>query len=256
MLLNASFLYTGDKEKSMVKIIYSVSLLLVFLLAGCATTPTPKNKENVGAIFHEYPHWYKAAKKTEKKWGVPVNVQMAIIYYESAFRADARPPRRYYLGIFPGKHITSAYGYAQALDGTWRDYKSTVGSIFASRTKFESASDFIGWYSAQARDRLGIPQNDPYHLYLAYHEGLGGFERRSYLRKPWLMQYAKNVAIKSQIFQNQLAFFEYGTNPSDFPIENLPESKPTDDNELPELEEPSRYYCVLTPTEPDTNENT
>jgi hypothetical protein len=216
--------------------------MMMLISAGCATTlPPPDNKENICAIFNQYPKWYHAAKKTEKKWGVPVNVQMAIIYYESAFKGDARPPRHYILGLFPGKHISSAYGYAQALDGTWDDYLSNAGGFFSARNKFESATDFIGWYSAMARDKLGISQHDPYSLYLAYHEGLGGYEQKSYLKKPWLMKYAKNVALKSQIFQNQLAYYEHRIDEECFPM--LPPfniNKPPEQE--PELEPPSGYY--------------
>lgn len=223
----------------------------ILILAGCATTTPPQNKENVVAIFNEYPHWYKAAKKTEKKWGIPVNVQMAIIYYESAFKADARPPRRYYLGLFPGKHISSAYGYAQVLDGTWDDYLSSAGGWLASRTKFASATDFIGWYSATARDYLGISQDDPYNLYLAYHEGLKGYQKGSYLKKSWLMNYAKKVAEKSKVFQHQLAYFE-GKVPN-----NCYQSKlllPDIEKALPtELEPPN--YLVYKSSEAGVEEN-
>jgi hypothetical protein len=226
-------------------------ILILLVVAGCATTPPPQNKENVYAIFHQYPHWYKAAKKTEKKWGVPVNVQMAIMYYESAFRADARPPRRYLMGFIPGKHISSAYGYAQALDGTWDDYLNQAGGFLSSRTKFASASDFIGWYSAQARDRLGIPQYDAYHLYLAYHEGLTGFERKSYLHKPWLMRYAKSVAVKSQVFRNQLAYYEGGGAIFAQPIQEMPTEIHLD--EPAELDAPNYYVCNA--QDPGSEEN-
>lgn len=202
-------------------------LMILFILTGCASTlPPPRNTENVGAIFNEYPHWYNAAKKTERQWGVPVSVQMAIIYYESSFKGDARPARKHLLGMIPWKHISTAYGYAQALDGTWEDYLAQRGSFFAARNKFESATDFIGWYSNQARHTLGIPAQDSYHLYLAYHEGLRGFERRTYLKKPWLMRVAKKVASKSDLFQNQLACYEGGVPP-----ENVPATFPMNDFE-------------------------
>lgn len=208
-------------------------------LTGCATTPPPHNKENVCSIFQEYPHWYKAAKKTQCKWGVPVNVQMAIIYYESAFQGDAKPRRKYYLGFIPGKHISSAYGYAQALNGTWDEYLAYTGKMFARRTQFESATDFIGWYSALARQQAGIDPYDPYSLYLAYHEGIGGYQRKSYIKKPWLMRLAKNVALKSQLFELQLAEFERPTQ-FNIPIERLPKQDAADG--MPELEPPATYY--------------
>lgn len=208
---------------------------IVFFLAGCASTlPPPQNRENINAIFKEYPKWYGAAKRTEVKWGVPVPVQMAIIYYESAFKGDARPPRRYLFGCIPWKHITSAYGYAQALDGTWEDYLAKEGSYFAARNKFECATDFIGWYSAKARQRLGIAPSDPYNLYLAYHEGLGGYERRSYLKKPWLMRLANKVAQKSQLFEGQFACLEGRSNLIYSPTQVLPDVTQI----MPELEPP------------------
>jgi hypothetical protein len=35
----------------------------------------------------------KPVKASEKKYGVPMHVQLAIIYQESHFESDARPPR-------------------------------------------------------------------------------------------------------------------------------------------------------------------
>lgn len=212
-------------------------LAIVLVLAGCATTcPPPKNKDNVGAIFNQYPHWYQACKKTEKKWGVPANVQMAIIYYESSFKGDARPPHKRFLGIPLWKRESTAYGYAQALDGTWEEYLASAGGwrLFTKRNKFESATDFIGWYSDRVRRRLGIPADDPYNLYLAYHEGMGGFQRQSYLKKPWLMNYAKKVASKAQAYQNQLAYYEH-------PYESPPPYLPSTPIQavLPPVEEPA-----------------
>lgn len=183
--------------------------VITLLLVGCASTPRPHNCENVCAIFKQYPKWYKAAKKTEAKWGVPISVQMAIMYYESSFDAEARPPKKYILGFIPNGRISTAYGYAQALDGTWNDYLASAGGFFSRRNKFESATDFIGWYSAQARERLGIASQDAFDLYLAYHEGLNGYARKSYLRKPWLIHLAQKVQLKTKMFESQL----YALNP-------------------------------------------
>ena len=51
-----------------------------WLVAGvaCATAP-PQNVENICSIFEEKKSWYKAAKKSEARWGTPKHVQMAII---------------------------------------------------------------------------------------------------------------------------------------------------------------------------------
>jgi len=86
----------------------------LFSGAGCATTP-PANVENICAIFDEKSSWYRAAKKSEKRWGTPVHVQLSIIRQESSFRFDARPPRTKLLGFIPWTRPSDAYGYAQAL---------------------------------------------------------------------------------------------------------------------------------------------
>ncbi len=247
-------IFSHEAEKLKQTRLFVIRLLIltmVLVLAGCASTlPAPRNKENLGAIFNEYPQWYKAAKKCERKWGVPVNVQMAIIYYESAFKGDARPPCKKFCGIPTWEHISSAYGYAQALDGTWEDYLSCCSPWFAKRNKFESATDFIGWYSSQARQRLGISSDDSYNLYLAYHEGLAGYQRQSYLKKPWLMNYARKVAVKSVLFQNQLAYLE---NPYDYcpmsvsvpaPMSMpIPVPSPQENSQTQELDLPAIMTC-------------
>jgi len=177
-------------------------LFCLFLLVGCAT-PRPSNVENICSIFNQYPDWYKDAKKAEKKWGIPIPVQMAIIYQESSFNATAKPPRTKLLWIIPWKRPSSAYGYSQALKDTWKDYEQQTGQ-WSRRSAFDDATDFIGWYSDQAHKKLGIRPTNTYALYLAYHEGPGGYARRSYLKKPWLIRVSRKVAYRADAYKRQL----------------------------------------------------
>ena len=48
----------------------------------------------------------------------------------------------------------------------------------------EDALDFIGWYNHRTRRQLGIPLTDAQRLYLAYHEGQGGYRRGTWRDKP------------------------------------------------------------------------
>ena len=48
-------------------------------------------------------------------------------------------------------------------------------------------------------------KEDAKNLYLAYHEGLGGYKRGSYKSQPWLMSYAKKVNDKAWVYHSQLA---------------------------------------------------
>jgi hypothetical protein len=172
--------------------------------SGFVETKPPKNLDNACAIVRDRPDIMRALKATERSWNVPVATQMALIYQESKFVSDARPPKTYSLGMVPTGRVSSALGYSQALDGTWDDYKKARGGKFARRTNIDDASDFIGWYFAGTQKQLGISRNDTYRQYLAYHEGRGGYRRGSYRKKPWLLRVSKATAARAGIYHEQL----------------------------------------------------
>ena len=184
----------------------TVVIFLLFLLSACATTieTPPRNTENICAIFAEKTDWLGQSHAVVEKWDVPIHVQMAIMQQESHFVADARPPRRKILGLIPGARLTSAYGYAQALDGTWVQYLNSSQHSDANRDNFADACDFTGWYCHLSYKELGISKQDAYNLYLAYHEGKSGYKRKSHLNKPWLLGVAKKVSLKAQRYRQQL----------------------------------------------------
>lgn len=180
-----------------------ILLGITFLLGGCAPPP-PRNQTNLCSIFFQYPKWYWATQRSQKKWGVPVSVQMAIMHQESHFRADARPPRTKLLWVIPWSRPTTAEGYSQAVNDTWRQYLQATRSNGADRDNFASAADFISWFSYRAHQRVGISRNNAYALYLAYHEGTIGYQQQTYRRKPWLINVAKKVQRIADRYQAQL----------------------------------------------------
>ena len=145
--------------------------------ASCSTTlqqpaqngsyeKQPTERNNVCKIFREKPHWVAPAQASYQKWGIPVELMMAIIYHESSFRANARPRDK------NGKLLSSAYGYSQAIDATWRQFQSETNMQRARRDKFGDAIYFIGWYSAKsvaANEELS--PYDVASLYVFYHDG-------------------------------------------------------------------------------------
>ncbi len=183
----------------------SVAMLLAtgFAVASCASNP-PANPNNACSIFDENGGWYKAARKSEKRWGTPVYISMAFVHRESSYVGDARPPRKKLLGIVPWKRLSSAYGYAQATDEAWEDYEKESSRWFTDRDDFGDAMDFIGWYNHRSHRKLGISKSDAYHLYLAYYTGPTGYRQGHWKKSPTIQGYAKKVADQAARYRAQL----------------------------------------------------
>ncbi len=186
-----------------------ILLCISFMPSGCAYRSPPDRPEDVCEIFRERRGWYDKANDSSRRWNMPIHVMMAIMYQESGYQARAKPPRRTCLWIFPGPRVSSAYGYAQALDSTWDWYKRSTGNTGAGRNDFGDAIDFIGWYCGISRMKCGIRADDAYGMYLAYHEGHGGYNRKTYAAKKWLLGVARKVRSRSSLYRRQLASCEH-----------------------------------------------
>lgn len=182
---------------------FSLLAVLAFVLVGCTTAP-PKKVSNICSIFQEKSGWYQAAKKSEKRWGASIPLMMAFMHQESRFVSQAKPPRKKILGFIPGPRQSSAYGYSQAQVGTWKWYEKSTGNWGADRDDFQDAVDFIGWYNVQTKKKNGVSLSNTYGLYLAYHEGHGGYKKKSYNKKPWLKKVANKVAAQTKTYAKQL----------------------------------------------------
>ena len=175
----------------------------VLLTGACASTPSRPG--DVCAIFQEKPAWYRGALRAEKRWNIPIPVMMAFAYKESSFVHNARPARTKLLFVIPWKRPSSAYGFAQATNETWSDYRRATGRRGADRNEFGDAIDFVGWYLDRAHRHLGIPRNDARGLYLSYHEGLSGYRSGRWKSNAWLKGAADKVAANASRYGRQLA---------------------------------------------------
>ena len=180
--------------------------LVVLFLASCGggNFSAPRQLDNACAIVKERPQYLRAMKATERKWGVSVPVQMAIIHQESKFIGNAQTPHRFLLGVLPMGRQSTAYGYSQALNGTWEEYQKDQRKRSAKRDRIQDATDFMGWYIQGTYERLGVSKNDAQNQYLAYHEGRSGFAKQSYLGKPWLVEVAAKVGRRAEMYRQQL----------------------------------------------------
>ena len=176
-------------------------LLLIFIfLSACSSIP--KNTADSCSIFSERYLWYKHAKKTERKWGTPISLQLAIIKMESDFDWLAKPPRNKLFKVIPYKRPSSSLGYSQAVRGTWEQYKNETNNSLATRVRFRDSVDFIGWYTNKSESILKISKKDAFKQYLAYHEGWGNY--KYFKKNKKVIRLAKKVERQSNIYKKQL----------------------------------------------------
>ena len=115
-------------------------------------------------ILTQKPDWAKSLKIAQDKYGLSPAYAMALIYQESRFKAEAKSKG------------SSAYGYAQAINGTWKHFQQDVKAN-AKRNNFNDSVQFIGWYTAQLAKSSNLKMTDNYNLYMAYMLGATGFKR-------------------------------------------------------------------------------
>ena len=174
---------------------------IIPFLSACSSIP--KNASNSCSIFEEKYLWYKHTKKTEKKWGTPVYLQLAIIKMESSFNRFAKPPRQKLFKVVPYKRPSSSFGYSQAVKGTWKQYKEETGNKLATRSRFKDSVDFIGWYTNKTEKILKVSKKDAFRQYIAYHEGWGNY--KNYKNNKKVINLAKRVEKQSNIYKQQLS---------------------------------------------------
>lgn len=186
---------------------FAVVSVALLALGGCASAP-PRHADNLCQVFQQYPDWYDDAHDAQQHWGTPIPVLMSFINRESSYRAKARPKRHWFLFI-PLPRKSSAYGYAQIQDPAWHDYKKATGGLFKSRSDMDDALDFIGWYTDKAHRALGISKWDAKHLYIAYHDGIGGYRSGAWRHNNHLLHVADGVAARASAYGAQLKGCEH-----------------------------------------------
>ena len=184
------------------------AMAYVLLLGSCAggsgNFSAPRDLDDACSIVSERPAYLRAFRRVERQYGVPVPSLMAIIYQESKFIGNNRPPHQYALGVIPIGRQSSALGYSQALDGTWKEYQAEVGGNRARREDIDDATDFMGWYMVQTVEETGVPITDTRNQYLAYHDGRTGFNRGTWRSKSWLIRIAGEVEARAALYDTQL----------------------------------------------------
>lgn len=198
-----------------INIIISASIILFIILSsGCSSYSKrvrntdikhANNLSNICTILEERPSWRRHLQRAYSKWDVPIYVLMATIYQESKFVAHARPKNYDHIpGQRKKKYLSSAYGYAQAIDSTWKIYKEVSKNRNARRYNFADAVDFMGWYMDTSYQKNNVSKHQADLLYLNYHEGWLGYSSGAYKQKKWLLKVAQKVQAMSLSYKRQL----------------------------------------------------
>ncbi len=198
--------YSGSGFRSTTSVVMGLLaglIIALLIMTGCVSNP-PRESDDLCKIFQEKRGWYKDARAMEKRWSVPLNIPMAIMFQESKFIANAKPPRNYtFFGLIPWGRKSSAYGYSQAIDDTWSSYLKSTQNYSADRNDFTDSINFIGWYLHQTHEKNNVATDDAYRQYLNYHEGWAGYRNKTYKNKSWLIVVAKSVENRSRRYASQ-----------------------------------------------------
>ena len=147
------------------KIIYSLIVAFITLtITSCSEGAQVDSKMGACEILTQNPSWSKSLKAAQDKYNLPPAYAMALIYQESTFKAEAKSKG------------STAYGYAQAIDGTWKHFQKDVKPN-AKRNNFDDSVQFVGWYTTQLAKSTKLKMTDSYNLYMAYMLGATGFKR-------------------------------------------------------------------------------
>ncbi|MBE8216029.1 MAG: transglycosylase SLT domain-containing protein [Endozoicomonadaceae bacterium] len=156
------------------------------------------NPHDICRIFKERPAWLYAARKSERRWHIPIPLMMAVIRHESSFQAHAQP-------LSCKKNKNSAYGYAQAKKNTWQDYaKKNTYQSNPLRYNFSDSIDFVGWYLNKSKQVNKLKVQNAMAMYLTYHEGWTGYKAQSWRHHKKILKTAYAVQNTYVQYKKQL----------------------------------------------------
>lgn len=186
--------------------IFIAFIIFCMYVSSQIESKSTTHPNNACKMLKENPDWYASLLAAQNKWKTPMYITLGMMRQESAFKHDAKPIRKNKWYEFGYHYQSSATGYSQALNGTWKHYMNDTNSYFANRESFSDATDFMGWYNHTSNKQNKIAFNDPKNLYLAYHEGWNGYNKKTYEKKgkEFLKRATKNVAIWSEKYKKQL----------------------------------------------------
>lgn len=149
-----------------------IALALPFLLLAQTAASAEEHHPSYDlacSVLNDRPDWVDLMERTQTRWGVSVEAQLALFSEEWQLEADELPAR-----WRPGWSISGRgepgipAGY---FDATWARYKHETSNRSASVSSMEDISDFIGWYFASASEYVNIAPGDAAAFYITWRRG-------------------------------------------------------------------------------------
>ena len=191
------------------RVLLFFSTFLYVTAEASLATMAAGSLNNACDLFREKIGWRTITSEASEKWSVPVSVILSVMHQESRFKSTA------------AAKTSTGFGYSQALDGTWEDYRAATNATRADRTTLSDSADFIGWYMTQTTEKIGVPLDDVAAQYLSYHEGHGGYQSKRWKKQPKLIKVARDVAERAEMYERQLQ--ECGFPPSSAVAKQAPQ---------------------------------
>ncbi|GEM_PF-5128294 len=148
-------------------------------------------------VQHQRPSWINILERTEVKWGVSVEAQLALIAEEWGLEPGNLPAwwRPAWTDNRRGRPAI-APGY---FDATWQRYEYETGNKNASYRELTDLSDFIGWYVASSADQVGLLPGDAQGLYVLWKRGVRYYQSGQWRSNTAMIYRSENFAERARI---------------------------------------------------------
>lgn len=158
--------------------------------------PDPEQIPFYCELDQKRPGWVKTLQRTEVKWGITTEAQLALIAEEWGLGPNEIPAwwKPAWADAKRGRP-SIAPGY---LDATWERYEFETGNKHASYKELSDFSDFMGWYVSSAADQVGLLPGDAKGLYILWKRGVRYYQTGHWRTNTAMIYRSENFAERAR----------------------------------------------------------
>ena len=146
-----------------------IATLFVSLIVQPASADQAEGERLACQVLAERADWIDQMRRTEDRWGLSIEAQLALFSEEWQLEADNLPHRwRPEWTVFDRGEPGILPGY---FDATWSRYKHETGNQNARVNRFTDISDFMGWYFSSVSQFTRLAPGDAAGFYVIWRRG-------------------------------------------------------------------------------------